>query len=440
MPGVFHDQAAADLSSAFIDYTFPTDTQPSNFSTDVMEMYPGISVSGAIKMGRGTNTITRGGWADTPYSAGPASRGKRWFGKGAPKQGIYAGGTAHLYHKPRNWTRVAHQDYFHMPYQQGKYKYNPFYASSIPNFFSRALTGHAPDGSIRQRVLGGKRSAQAGKGLMGRGIADEHTGDILSRGWTSRVNASSRIMRMTDSQFVGSGTSGRVNRFITGAHRANLASAGIEASTAIPNLTRVQSSQAILGTMRGVSGIAGGYLARLDDAAGIGLGSARESIFTKAAERGWTTAAGDLDRIGLSNANERITARQAWRGGREASQAAKAAGTGGRARALMSGARVAGSVALRGFGRAVPFLGWGLLVKDVAKFTTKTTGRVMKGFVDAGHSYVGGLSNPIMGAQFRDSDVSRTSRSRGVMEIQNSRLNARSILGAESGSMAAHFG
>jgi hypothetical protein len=40
----------------------------------------------------------------------------------------------------------------------------------------------------------------------------------------------------------------------------------------------------------------------------------------------------------------------------------------------------------------------------------------------------------------RDTEAAATSRSRGVMAIQNSRLNARSALGSEASMMAAHFG
>jgi hypothetical protein len=52
----------------------------------------------------------------------------------------------------------------------------------------------------------------------------------------------------------------------------------------------------------------------------------------------------------------------------------------------------------------------------------------------------GSMNKPLFGAGFKDNEVAATSRSRGVMAIQNSRLNARSSLGSEGAMMAAHFG
>ena len=59
---------------------------------------------------------------------------------------------------------------------------------------------------------------------------------------------------------------------------------------------------------------------------------------------------------------------------------------------------------------------------------------------DAAKSFQGSINKPVFGAGYRDNEVAATSRSRGVMAIQNSRLNARSTLGSEASMMAAHFG
>jgi hypothetical protein len=59
---------------------------------------------------------------------------------------------------------------------------------------------------------------------------------------------------------------------------------------------------------------------------------------------------------------------------------------------------------------------------------------------DAIKSMQGTINKPIFGAGFKDNEVAATSRARGVMAIQNSRLNARSMLGSEAGMMAARFG
>jgi hypothetical protein len=59
---------------------------------------------------------------------------------------------------------------------------------------------------------------------------------------------------------------------------------------------------------------------------------------------------------------------------------------------------------------------------------------------DAVKSMKGSIDKPVFGMGYKDNEISATSRSRGVMAIQNSRLNARSMLGSEGGMMAAHFG
>lgn len=59
---------------------------------------------------------------------------------------------------------------------------------------------------------------------------------------------------------------------------------------------------------------------------------------------------------------------------------------------------------------------------------------------DANRSLQGSMGKPLFGMGYRDSEAAATSRSRGVMAIQNSRLNARNVLGSEASMMAAHFG
>lgn len=59
---------------------------------------------------------------------------------------------------------------------------------------------------------------------------------------------------------------------------------------------------------------------------------------------------------------------------------------------------------------------------------------------DAVKSMKGSIDKPVFGMGYKDNEIAATSRARGVMAIQNSRLNARSMLGSEAGMMAAHFG
>ncbi len=91
-------------------------------------------------------------------------------------------------------------------------------------------------------------------------------------------------------------------------------------------------------------------------------------------------------------------------------------------------------------GKAFSAYGYATLAYDVGK----GIGNMMMGGVnfakDALKSMQGTINKPIFGAGFKDNEVAASSRARGVMAIQNSRLNARSMLGSEGGMMAAHFG
>jgi hypothetical protein len=95
-----------------------------------------------------------------------------------------------------------------------------------------------------------------------------------------------------------------------------------------------------------------------------------------------------------------------------------------------------GPMASKAFGA----FGTASMVYDIGKGVGKTImGGVNLG-KDALKSMQGSLNKPLFGAGFKDNEVAATSRSRGVMAIQNSRLNARSSLGSEGDMMAAHFG
>lgn len=108
---------------------------------------------------------------------------------------------------------------------------------------------------------------------------------------------------------------------------------------------------------------------------------------------------------------------------------------GSTAGAKVLGARAA-ALALPG----VQFVAAASLLYDVAKMG----GEVVKSGInlarDASKSLQGSINKPMFGMGYQDTELAATSRARGVMAIQNSRLNARSVLGSEASMMAAHFG
>ena len=80
-------------------------------------------------------------------------------------------------------------------------------------------------------------------------------------------------------------------------------------------------------------------------------------------------------------------------------------------------------------------------VYDISKMaSTAIIGGGARMARDAVKSMQGSINKPSFGMGFVDNEVAATSRARGVMAIQNSRLNARSSLGSEGAMMAAKFG
>lgn len=100
-------------------------------------------------------------------------------------------------------------------------------------------------------------------------------------------------------------------------------------------------------------------------------------------------------------------------------------------------------LAARGLAFAVPglnLLATAALVYDLGRLGGEGIKSGINLIRDAGKSLQGSLNKPMFGMGYRDTEAASTSRSRGVMAIQNSRLNARSALGSEAAMMAAHFG
>jgi len=110
--------------------------------------------------------------------------------------------------------------------------------------------------------------------------------------------------------------------------------------------------------------------------------------------------------------------------------------------AAAGGGRVALAVGGQALLKAMPGINM-IFAADLAYQLAKLGGIAVKGAInfgkDAMKSMQGNINAGIFGT-YKDDEVRATSRARGVMAIQNSRLNARSLLGSEGAMMAAHFG
>jgi hypothetical protein len=109
----------------------------------------------------------------------------------------------------------------------------------------------------------------------------------------------------------------------------------------------------------------------------------------------------------------------------------------------IAGGKVLASGIFKGAGGLMPglnVLATGQLIYDLAKGAGKIAVKGVNFAKDAMKSMQGTINKPMFGSGFKDNEVAATSRARGVMAIQNSRLNARSLLGAEASMLAAHYG
>jgi len=207
-----------------------------------------------------------------------------------------------------------------------------------------------------------------------------------------------------------------------------------------------------------ISGRASGFMAQMRlGTAGAGGQDAAEMAGKKAFVAGTKSAAKFMEGAGI----ERVAATATSKGFFKASTAIgpgvlekygikagekvamKTAGKIAAKGGIKLGAKIGAAVAVN----AIPIAGQivsAVMLADLAMDVGKLGVEVFKSGVDfakeAAISYKGSINKGVMGMGYRDSTVAATSRARGVQAIQNSRLNARSVLGSEAGAMAAHFG
>jgi hypothetical protein len=119
--------------------------------------------------------------------------------------------------------------------------------------------------------------------------------------------------------------------------------------------------------------------------------------------------------------------------------------SGGIAEAAAKGAagKFIGASSLKAIGMAIPYVDvamWAWTAYDFVKAGAAALKEVPGFMKDAAVSFKGDMGRPMFGSGFKDNTVAATSRQRGVMAIQNSRLNARSVLGSEAAPLHSHFG
>lgn len=330
-------------------------------------------------------------------------------------------------HNLRPFSRFRSTE--HLTGRMGPYR--PFFVADAANAVDRGLRGQATS------KLGQKLS-----GPMRMPTLDPKDTPLMTGGFYSRLTAAGRIGNMSDKRFARYLGSGKAN---VGGFLNQMGVPASDINRMMYTADRGAMQRSLLIGSGRVTGAMGGYFSAFTSGAlspvGSGMGPAPlrgAAGLTGSSAKGFHAAARMAGSLGINLTDD----------------AALTVGRVARAtRATMSGASwgAKGLAAARGAGliggrvglMAVPGVNVAMgawMAYDLAKMGTQLAGYSMKTAGEAYLSFKGDTRTKIMGQTFKDSEAAMTSRARGVQAIQNSRLNARSALGAEAGGLSAHFG
>lgn len=441
--------AVNPLTGQFEDQMNPQANEP--LAMRMMGAAPGITASLGMSSRRGANTLMRGGYFDDAsrratrrasyqvfqngdLTPTPATRKSFLFGNKRFADDAAARGSGKMafaktsrvnnaFYRPRNLSRFHSLSVFGAAEGSSLYTYAQGHRlfSKTEKFGMGALRNAAGVGA-GEAALGPGLFAAVSAGrrmdLRGPGNLDDF-GKRIQRLGTMNAPKGMAMNPMFISQ-----TLGPIDTSIYGTAMSNLRAGGSGAKGVAGNL--LASSMGGAGTQ-----YLGGYFRGAQ-------GFATAGGLSGTAEKGALRAVSHLDealaKIGLQGPGmvDEVFKKGAF----------KTLGTSNTFRALgtSAGAKVLGA---RAAALAIPglqFVAAASFVYDLGKMG----GEVIKSGInlarDANKSLQGSINKPMFGMGYKDTEAAATSRARGVMAIQNSRLNARSVLGSEAAMMASHFG
>jgi hypothetical protein len=454
------------LTGQFEDQMNPEANEP--LAMRMMGAAPGITASLGMSSRRGANTLMRGGYFDDATRRATRRASYQVFQNGALTP-TPATRKSFLFGSRRFANDAAAAGSGKMAFAKTSRVNNAFYRPrNLSRFHSLSVFGAAEGSSLYSYAQGHKLFNKTEKFGMGRlrQAAGVGAGEAaLGPGLFAAVSAGRRM----DLRGVGNidefGT--RIQRLAamnnplltTGQNPVTMAQALRMTPLQRGGMTATNYAQMSLDNTfdRGMSiikaggdgskGVAGNLLASSMGGAGTqylggyfrgAQGFANSAGLMGASEAGAKMAVSHMDtalaRIGLQGPGLGARALE--------SGVLSTIGKANTARALgtSAGAKVLGA---RAAAMAIPglqFVAAASFVYDLGKMA----GEVVKSGInlarDANKSLQGSINKPMFGMGYRDTEAAATSRSRGVMAIQNSRLNARSVLGSEAGMMASHFG
>ena len=429
------------LTGQFEDYANPQANEP--LAMRIMGAAPGISASVGMSSRRGANTLLRGGFFDdaTRFAGSRAKYGVFQGGSLTPtpatrKSFLFGSrrfaddaaiGTKTSFFKPSRVNNATLR-----PRALGRFHSVSVFGANEGNNLYTYAQGHGMFNKTEKFGMGRLRQASgvnAGEAALGPGllasISAARRMDL--RGVGNIESFGTRMQRlggMNNKNLFISQTLGPVDTSVYGTAMSTIRAGGAEAKGVAGNLLASsmggKGTQYLGGYFRGAQGFA--------NSAGL-MGASETGA--KMAVTHMETA---LAKIGLQGPG---IATRALEG-----SVLKTLGKGGTARVLgtSAGAKVLGA---RAAAMAIPglqFVAAASFVYDLGRMG----GEVIKSGInlarDANKSLQGSINKPMFGMGYKDTEAAATSRARGVMAIQNSRLNARSVLGSEAAMMASHFG
>ena len=447
----------------------PGEERPSTFSR-LMEAQPSIVGGVFVQAGRGARTIMAGGGFMDDRSARRADKAARRYGafrKGSMSLDPTDLKSGEQYLKfGKNSTRGAR-----LAAEGGKH--NPlFYGAKVntltvrPRALRRAssISVFSNQGTYTYaqgvRGIGTKRFGPLGK--LAKTVGADATENILGPGLFASITGGRKMDLLERKGLSGNKRAlSRLSRADIGIQRMvamnnpGLTTLTFGSPTGIPMLQRMTSSgddlakgmrsAVIGGRAAGEVGVRGNLLASAMAGKGTrymagytrgALGFADIAGLSGNAEKGALRAVSQLDeafaKIGIKTSAKTVLEGGVFKN-LTSNQIFKTLGTSGGAKVL--GARAA-ALAIPGLN----VIATAALVYDVGRLGGELIKSGINLASDAEKSLQGSFSKPVFGMGYRDTEAAATSRSRGVMAIQNSRLNARSALGSEASMMSAHFG
>ena len=431
-----------------------------------LDVIPGLSQTTAWNVRRGFNTMAYGGRGVTQVGGIKATLSPRFLTRLPSAQAM---GGASMVGKNQNYIFGARK------YKTGE-AYTPF------NILARG-------GNFAFRKAAGRFEAKAASGTkLGKfrsGMVNLNSeGSAFSIGTLARITAADKMARgklptenvlnflgKTDDKLVTSFRGIKAAQYnqqalanAVSAARPQIAASPFGAQQAVKSRLPMSTPLAALNptadeaarlSYASVTGSVSGRVSGFMSQTRMGnLGMDAVKAADAAGNKAFMSGVGSAVRMMEKGGFERVGGQFLVKGGSELAtkfgyQAGQRVGLGTAARVGMQkgGAKIGARLALAAGANAVPVVGQFVsaallasLVMDVGQLGVAAFKSGVDFAKEGVQSYRGQINKGVMGMGYRDNTVAATSRARGVQAIQNSRLNARSVLGSEAGAMHAHFG